>query len=51
MIHNQDALKYLQSDEIGKIIAKGLASLYKNKPSHPIKYLSEWLKKYSLNTK
>lgn len=29
---SEDPLKYLQQDEIGKVIAKGLANLYTNKP-------------------
>ncbi len=29
---SQDALKYLQRDDIGKVIAKGLASVYSKKP-------------------
>ena len=29
---NSDTLKYLQQDAIGKVIAKGLADVYTNKP-------------------
>mgnify|MGYP006995462956 CR=1 FL=1 len=29
---SQEALKYLQQDDIGKVIAKGLASVYNKKP-------------------
>ena len=29
---NPETLKYLQQDDIGKVIAKGLAHLYTNKP-------------------
>lgn len=46
---NSDALKYLQQDGIGKVIAKGLADVYTNKPQTPVKYLAAWLKKYSEN--
>lgn len=28
----QEALKYLQSDDIGKVVAKGLAKVYQAKP-------------------
>jgi hypothetical protein len=46
---NSDLLKYLQQDSIGKVIAKGLADVYTNKPETPVKYLAAWLKKYSKN--
>lgn len=44
---NPQTLKYLQKDEIGKVVATGLAELYLNKPSKPVKYLAMWLKNYS----
>jgi len=44
-------LTYLQQDIIGKVIAKGLADVYTNKPQAPVKYLAAWLKKYSANQK
>lgn len=46
---SEDALKYLQRDDIGKVIAKGLASVYSKRPPKPVKYLAEWLKSYSGN--
>ncbi len=46
---NAQTLKYLQKDEIGKVIATGLAELYMSKPSKPVKYLAEWLQTYSRN--
>lgn len=46
---NPQTLKYLQKDEVGKVIATGLAMLYMNKPEKPIKFLGEWLKTYSHN--
>jgi hypothetical protein len=46
---NSDMLNYLQKDEIGKVIAKGLANVYTNKPEAPVKYLAQWLKNYSSN--
>lgn len=42
-------LSYLQQDSIGKVIAKGLADLYTNKPEAPVRYLAAWLQKYSAN--
>lgn len=46
---NPETIKYLQQDEIGKVIAKGLANLYTHKPQTPVKYLAEWLRTYSRN--
>ena len=46
---NIDLLQYFQQDNIGKVIAKGLADVYTQKPQTPVKYLAEWLKKYSNN--
>ena len=46
---NSQLLKYLQQDGIGKVVAKGLADVYTNKPDAPVKYLAAWLKKYSSN--
>lgn len=37
---NPQTLKYLQKDEVGKVIATGLAMLYMNKPDKPVKYLA-----------
>lgn len=37
---NAQTLKYLQKDEIGKVIATGLATLYINKPDKPVQYLA-----------
>ena len=34
---------YLKSDEIGLVIAKGMATLYQEKPSNPVDYLGKWL--------
>ena len=46
---NPETLQYLKQDEVGKVIAKGLASLYSSKPERPVKYLAEWLFNYSNN--
>lgn len=46
---NNDLLQYLQQDSIGKVIARGLADVYTQKPPTPVKYLAAWLKKYSKN--
>jgi hypothetical protein len=34
---------YLKSEEIGLVIAKGMATLYQEKPSNPVDYLGKWL--------
>lgn len=48
---NSEMLAYLERDEIGKVVAKGLANVYTNKPETPVKYLAHWLKNYSSNQK
>ena len=48
---NGELLKYLQQDGIGKVMAKGLADVYLNKPNAPVKYLAAWLKQFSANQK
>lgn len=35
--------EYLKSDEIGLVIAKGMAALYKANPKNPVDYLAKWL--------
>lgn len=46
---NSELLQYLQQENIGKVIARGLADVYTHKPAAPVKYLAAWLKKYSSN--
>lgn len=36
-------IKYLQKDEIGGVIAKGLAATYEARPKNPIEYFAKWL--------
>jgi hypothetical protein len=43
---NRETLRYLQEDEIGKVVAAGLAMLYINKPERPVRYLANWLRTY-----
>jgi hypothetical protein len=40
-------ITYLKQDNIGKVVASGLAELYKEKPTFPIDYLARWLLNYS----
>lgn len=37
---NPQTLEYLKQDELGKVVAKGLANLYTNKPQKPVRYLA-----------
>lgn len=37
----------LKSDKIGKVLAQGLAELYREKPSFPVDYFAKWLLNYS----
>ena len=41
-------LSYLQSEGIGKVVAKGLAALYAAKPKFPVDFLSKWLLSYQI---
>ena len=34
---------YLKSDELGLVIAKGMAVLYKTNPKNPVDFLGKWL--------
>jgi hypothetical protein len=40
-------ISYLKSDHVGKVVAIGLAELYRVKPQFPIDYLAKWLHNYS----
>lgn len=44
-------MDYLQTEEIGGIVSKGLAVLYLEKPRFPIDFLAKWLLTYSRNMK
>jgi hypothetical protein len=48
MSANQPAKKtpdadYLKSDDLGLVIAKGMAVLYKTNPKNPVDFLGKWL--------
>ena len=38
---------YIKRDDLGQVIAKGMAVLYLTKPSNPIDFLAKWLLNYS----
>ena len=35
--------EYIMQDKIGSVIAKGLATVYKEKPNNPVDYFAKWL--------
>jgi hypothetical protein len=42
---------YLKQDQVGGILAKGLAELYQQQPAHPIHFLGNWLLNYAATEK
>lgn len=38
---------YIKQDQLGLVIAKGLAVMYKTQPSNPVDFLAKWLLNYS----
>jgi hypothetical protein len=42
-------IAYLMKDEIGKVLAKGLAEVYRKKPTFPVDFLAKWLLNYSVS--
>ena len=38
---------YIKRDDIGLVIAKGMAVMYKAKPKNPVDYLAKWLLNYA----
>lgn len=38
---------YIKTEDLGLVIAKGLAVLYKTQPSNPVDFLAKWLLNYS----
>ena len=38
---------YIKRDDLGLVIAKGLAVMYKSQPSNPVDFLAKWLLNYS----
>jgi len=38
---------FIQNQEIGKVLSKGLAMLYEQQPGKPIEYLAHWLLNHS----
>ena len=40
-------INYILNSEIGGVLSKGFAELYRTQPEFPISHLSKWLKLYS----
>ncbi len=38
---------FIKRDDLGLVIAKGLAVMYKTQPSNPVDFLAKWLLNYS----
>lgn len=38
---------YIKRDDLGLVVAKGLAVMYKAQPSNPVDFLAKWLLNYS----
>ena len=38
---------YIKRDDIGLVVSKGLAVLYKTQPSNPVDFLAKWLLNYA----
>jgi hypothetical protein len=46
--HKEHAnITYLKQDDIGLVISKGMAVLYKEHPKNPVDYLAKWLLNYA----
>jgi len=43
---HQDAA-YIKRDDLGLVIAKGLAVMYKAQPANPVDFLAKWLLNHS----
>ena len=39
--------EYLKSDELGLVIAKGMAVMYRTNPKNPVDFLAKWLLNHS----
>ena len=41
--HDSSDADYLKSEDVGRVIAKGMAVLYKTQPQNPVDFLGKWL--------
>ena len=47
MARRKEDAEYLKSEEIGTVIAKGMAVMYKENPKNPVDFLAKWLLNYA----
>lgn len=47
MVEQVTDAEYLKGNELGMVIAKGMAVMYKENPKNPVDFLSKWLLNYS----
>lgn len=45
--HEHPDAAYIKRDDIGVVIAKGLAVMYRQKPKNPVDFLAKWLLNYA----
>jgi galactose-1-phosphate uridylyltransferase len=38
---------YIKQDDLGLVVAKGLAVMYKSQPANPVDFLAKWLLNYA----
>jgi len=43
--------EYLKSNDLGLVIAKGMAVMYKAQPTNPVDFLARWLLNLAANEK
>lgn len=46
-VHEHPDATYIKRDDLGLVIAKGLAVMYKAQPSNPVDFLAKWLLNHS----
>ena len=47
MVDSVTDAEYLKSPELGGVIAKGMAVMYKTNPKNPVDFLAKWLMNYA----
>ncbi len=47
MVDQLTDAEYLKGSDLGMVIAKGMAVMYKENPKNPVDFLSKWLLNYS----
>ncbi len=47
MVDQVTDAEYLKGQDLGVVIAKGMAVMYKQNPKNPVDFLAKWLLNYS----